>query len=64
MAKLRLRKDKDESEKGTGRKGLQWNEIAQTLVDPKSYLTAVSSLTTLYLDCADGICRQCSSVPT
>ncbi|KAL2039976.1 hypothetical protein N7G274_007379 [Stereocaulon virgatum] len=40
VAKLRLRKEKDDSGNGTGRKGLQWKEIAQTLVDPKSYLTA------------------------
>lgn len=41
VAKLRLRKEQESSEKGKG-KGLKWREIRDTLVDPKSYLTAVS----------------------
>lgn len=41
VAKLRLRKEKDVAGKGTT-KGLKWREIRDTLVDPKSYFTAVS----------------------
>lgn len=43
VASLRLRKENGISEKGAS-KGLKWMEIRETLVDPKSYLTAVSSL--------------------
>jgi len=41
VARLRLRKEKAISGKGTP-KGLQWTEIRETLLDPKSYLTAVN----------------------
>ncbi len=41
VAKLRLRKEKDVQGKGTSPKGLNWQEILETLIDPKSYLTAV-----------------------
>lgn len=43
VARLRLRKEKGISVRGTP-KGLKWREIRQTLVDPKSYLTAVGFL--------------------
>lgn len=42
VAKLRLRKEKDVHGKGINPKGLKWQEILDTLIDPKSYLTAVS----------------------
>ncbi len=41
VARLRLRNEKGISEKGEP-KGLKWREIRETLIDPKSYLTAVS----------------------
>ena len=40
VAILRLRKEKDVAES----RGLNWGEIRDTLVDPKSYLTAVRLL--------------------
>lgn len=42
VAKLRLRKE-ETSEKVAGTRGLKWSEIQETLIDPKSYLTAVWS---------------------
>ncbi|KAI9815352.1 MAG: hypothetical protein M1832_005490, partial [Thelocarpon impressellum] len=39
VAKLRLRKEEDPSEKAEG-KGLKWREVVDTLGDPKCYLTA------------------------
>ena len=42
VAKLRLRREKENPKKGSKR-GLNWIEIRNTLVDPKSYLTAVSA---------------------
>lgn len=65
VAKLRLRRDREDPKKETVKK-LDWVEIRETLLDPKSYFTAVSSEHTeyrqlkLYLTCN---CRQCSSVP-
>ncbi len=44
VAKLRLRREKATSGKGPERRGLRWREIGEALVDPKSYLTAVSPL--------------------
>ena len=41
VAQLRLRKDKSNQDKDNGKRGLQWREIARTLIDPKSYLTAL-----------------------
>lgn len=38
VAKLRLRKETSGKEAGT--RGLKWSEIRETLIDPKSYLTA------------------------
>jgi len=40
VARLRLRREKDPKAE-IGKKGIKWREILQTLVDPKSYLTAV-----------------------
>ena len=40
VAKLRLRKENPRQNKGNETKGLQWREIAQTLIDLKAYLTA------------------------
>lgn len=39
VARLRLRKET--TGKQSGRDGLKWSEIWETLIDPKSYLTAV-----------------------
>ena len=65
VAKLRLRKEKEGHEKGPKQNGLKWGEIAQTLIDPKSYLTAVSRLITLFImTMLRFIRRQCSSAPT
>ena len=64
VAKLRLRKEKDGQEKGSQNIGLKWKEIGQTLLDPKSYLTAVSHLPTSSLHKLNLIHRQCSSAPT
>ena len=64
VAKLRLRKEKEGHEKGSKQNGLKWGEIAQTLIDPKSYLTAVSRLITLFImTMLRFIRRQCSSAP-
>ena len=41
VAQLRLRTEKSNQDKGNGKRGLQWREIARTLIDPKSYLTAL-----------------------
>ena len=41
VAQLRLRTEKSTQDKGNGTRGLQWREIARTLIDPKSYLTAL-----------------------
>jgi len=41
VARLRLRKEKDPAETASAKRGLKWKEIWQTLVDPKSYMTAV-----------------------
>lgn len=40
VACLRLRREKDPKAE-TGKRGIKWREILQTLIDPKSYLTAV-----------------------
>lgn len=47
VARLRLRNEKDVMGKGTEKDGLKWKEIRDTIMDPKSYLTAVSILTAL-----------------
>ena len=41
VAKLRLRKENERPKKRV-REGLNWKEIKETLLDPKSYFTAVS----------------------
>ena len=41
VAQKRLRKEKSNKDKDNGKRGLQWREIARTLIDPKSYLTAL-----------------------
>lgn len=41
VAKSRLRKEKETVRKGTGKDGLRWSEIGETIMDPKNYLTAV-----------------------
>ena len=41
VARLRLRKEKTDSG-AEAKRGLKWKEIRATLLDPKSYLTAVS----------------------
>ena len=43
VAGLRLRKEKDFNESGREKNGLDYAEILATLVDPKAYITAVSS---------------------
>lgn len=43
VARLRLRKEEDFNESGSEKKGLDFTEILATLVDPKAYITAVSS---------------------
>lgn len=64
VAKLRLRKEKECHEKRSKQNGLKWREVAQTLIDPKSYLTAVSRLITLFvMTMLRLIRRQCSSAP-
>ena len=42
VARLRLRKE-DFNESGSEKKGLDYTEILATLIDPKAYITAVSS---------------------
>lgn len=42
VAKLRLRQEIPGNEAGKG--GLKWIEVRETLIDPKSYLTAVWSV--------------------
>ena len=51
VAKSRLRKDFAGYEAGKG--GLKWEEIRKSLVDPKSYLTAVRSARGKDLICTD-----------
>lgn len=65
VAKLRLRKEKDVQGKGNNPKGLKWQEILETLTDPKSYLTAVRppSHHTSHLSLTD-MSRRCSSAQT
>lgn len=41
VARLRLRKEKDPAETASVKKRLEWKEMWATLVDPKSYMTAV-----------------------
>ena len=43
VARLRLRKEEDLNQSGSEKKGLDLAEILATLIDPKAYLTAVSS---------------------
>ncbi|KAL8793691.1 MAG: hypothetical protein Q9195_003740 [Heterodermia aff. obscurata] len=43
VARLRLRKEEDINESGSEKKGLDYSDILATLVDPKAYITAVSS---------------------
>ncbi len=62
VAKLRLRREKGISGKGTP-KGLRWSEIRETLLDPKSYLTAVSFFTNSSQASLMSVRRQCSSAP-
>lgn len=40
VAKLRLRKEKNPADAESSRRGLKWREVWETLVDPKSYMTA------------------------
>lgn len=42
IANLRLRKEKEVHKDGSTKKGLNFTEILQTLIDPKAYVTAVS----------------------
>ena len=42
VAKLRLRKVKNDHAEGTTEEGVKWIEVVETLKDPKAYLTAVS----------------------
>ena len=41
VALLRLRKEKDVSVEEAEKRGLKWEEVKETVLDPKSYLTAV-----------------------
>ena len=43
VARLRLRKEEDFNGSGSEKKGLDFTDILATLVDPKAYITAVSS---------------------
>ena len=63
VAKLRLRKEKEDSKKGTGR-GLDWIEIKATILDPKSYLVAVSLDRNLLPEFLTSESRPCFSAPT
>lgn len=62
VALLRLRKEKDASGDGTGKSGLRWREIREALLDPKCYLTAVSSTHKSHMNrmYADTGIRPCS----
>ena len=62
VAELRLRKETAGKEAGKG--GLMWSEIRETLIDPKSYLTAVRSQNRFFWLELIGHRRQCSSAPT
>ena len=61
MAKLRL--GEESAEKEAGRGGLRWDDIRETLIDPKNYLTAVRSVHGKSWCVLMGVCRQCSSAP-
>lgn len=41
VARLRLRREKDPKSDGSKKSGVKWHEVLQTLLDPKSYITAV-----------------------
>jgi MFS family permease len=41
VARLRLRREKGPKSDSSKNEGLKWREVVQTLMDPKSYLTAV-----------------------
>lgn len=45
VARLRLRKEDNVSGKGSRKGGLKWREMRETVLDPKSYLTAVGFTT-------------------
>lgn len=62
VAKLRLRKEVAGDE--AGKEGLNWNEVRETLIDPKSYLTAVCSKNGNFWHVLIDNRRQCSSAPT
>lgn len=49
VARLRLRKEDNSSDKKGQKGGLKWKEMRDTLLDPKSYLTAVRP-SLIYLD--------------
>lgn len=63
VARLRLRKETEDVKKGN-KKGLNWMEIRDTLLDPKAYLTAVSLVCVLVSRNLTFGHRQCSFVPT
>ena len=44
VARLRLRKEKDEPSKGAENRKVTWADIRETLKDPKCYLTAVRAI--------------------
>lgn len=62
VAKLRL--CKETSGKGAGTGGLMWSEIRNTLIDPKSYFTAVWSRTRITWRILIVDRRQCSFART
>ena len=64
VAKLRLRKEKDLLDRESVKPGLKWREILETLVDPKSYMTAVRYSVPSRGILIDGTHRRCSSVAT
>ena len=53
IAKLRLAKGKSKAEQRSDNRKLKWNEIWETLMDPKCYLTAVGSLLRLAVPLTD-----------
>ena len=61
LAKWRLRKDLAGHEAGKG--GLKWDGIRKSLIDPKSYLTAVRSAHGKTCFVLMSVRRQCSSAP-